>query len=141
MRRLPLFLMIIFCLLSITLVYVWWQLVQVKKSHEAQLKHNQELVYRNAALEADIADLRNGVEAVQERARLQLGMIKRDEVFIQVMDQPSSAIVDNQQIKVPSAGNQMQNAESAIKSSPAAEVSKSAITPIPDGATRPAAAQ
>lgn len=91
MRRLPLILFSLVCFFSVSLGYAWWQLAQVKKAHEAQVKHNQELVYRNAALQADISDLRNGVEAVQERARLQLGMIKRDEVFVQVMDQPSAA--------------------------------------------------
>ena len=62
----------------------------MKKAIEIQIKQNQELIYRNAALQADIQDLKNGNDAVQERARLQLGMIKKDEVFVQVMDQPSA---------------------------------------------------
>ena len=41
---------------------------------------------RNAALRADVADLREGREAVEERARSELGMIREGETFIQVID-------------------------------------------------------
>jgi len=41
---------------------------------------------RNAALEAEVESLRSGYEAVEERARSELGMIKRGEVFIQVIE-------------------------------------------------------
>ncbi len=40
---------------------------------------------RNAALRADVADLRHGREAVEERARSELGMIRDGETFIQVI--------------------------------------------------------
>lgn len=90
MRRLPLYLFLALCGLLVALAVAWWQLFQTKKAIDAQIKQNQELIYRNAALQADIQDLKNGNDAVQERARLQLGMIKKDEVFVQVMDQPSA---------------------------------------------------
>jgi len=41
---------------------------------------------RNAALQAEVADLKQGLEAVEERARSQLGMIKQGEVFYQVIE-------------------------------------------------------
>ena len=90
MRRLPLYLFLALCGLLVALAVAWWQLFQTKKAIDEQIKQNQELIYRNAALQADIQDLKNGNDAVQERARLQLGMIKKDEVFVQVMDQPSA---------------------------------------------------
>lgn len=92
MRRLPLFLLLALVALSLTLAHGWWQVFQTKKALNAQLKQNQELIYRNAALQADIQDLKNGTDALQERARLQLGMIKRDEVFVQVMNQPTAVL-------------------------------------------------
>ena len=89
MKRLPLFLFLALCGLSLSLGFGWWQVYQTKKQIEVQLKQNQDLMYRNAALQAEIQDLKSSQDAVQERARLQLGMIKRNEVFVQVMDQPS----------------------------------------------------
>ena len=90
MKRLPLFLLIALLGLSVSLGFGWWQVFQTKKEVEQQLKQNQDLIYRNSALQAEIEDLKSSQDAVQERARLQLGMIKRDEVFVQVMDQPSA---------------------------------------------------
>lgn len=90
MRRLPLFLFLALCALLVALAFSWWKLYDTKKAIELKAKENQELIYRNAALQADIQDLKNGNDAVQERARQQLGMIKRDEVFVQVMDQPTA---------------------------------------------------
>lgn len=90
MRRLPLFLLLILVALQWPLWNGYWELFQTKKSIDEQQKINQELVYRNSALQADIRDLKQGNDAVQERARLQLGMVKSDEVFVQVMDQPSA---------------------------------------------------
>ena len=40
---------------------------------------------RNAAMDAEVRDLKEGMEAIEERARLELGMIRRDEVFYQVV--------------------------------------------------------
>lgn len=46
---------------------------------------NQALAERNRQLQADVEDLRQGLEAVEERARSELGMIKDDEEFYQVV--------------------------------------------------------
>ncbi|MFY8273037.1 cell division protein FtsB [Pseudoalteromonas sp. SSDWG2] len=46
---------------------------------------NQQLTKRNKLLEADIQDLKLDLEGVEERARLELGMIKPDEVFYRVL--------------------------------------------------------
>jgi len=43
---------------------------------------------RNAALEAEVQDLRDGLDALEERARSELGMIKDGEVFLQIIDPP-----------------------------------------------------
>ena len=49
-----------------------------------QRRVNQGLEARNAAQEADVRDLKSGYEAVEERARYELGLIKDGEVFVQV---------------------------------------------------------
>ena len=49
-----------------------------------QKQENAKLRERNAALAAEVQDLKQGLEAVEERARSELGMIREDETFIQV---------------------------------------------------------
>ncbi len=44
---------------------------------------------RNEALEAEVSDLKDGLEAVEERARAELGMIRRGETFYHVVEQRS----------------------------------------------------
>jgi cell division protein FtsB len=43
---------------------------------------------RNQAMEAEVQDLREGLDALEERARSELGMIKHGEVFLQVIEEP-----------------------------------------------------
>ncbi|GAB4267817.1 MAG: cell division protein FtsB [Methylomicrobium sp.] len=46
----------------------------------------QEKKERNAALYGEVLDLRKGQDAIEERARYELGMIKEDEAFFQVLE-------------------------------------------------------
>ncbi|MCD6027426.1 MAG: septum formation initiator family protein [Solimicrobium sp.] len=61
--------------------------------HQVDIAHGkiQELKARNAKLESEVKDLREGTDAVEERARLELGMLKKDEVFIQILDTPKKS--------------------------------------------------
>lgn len=52
----------------------------------AQARENDALRVRNDALSADVADLKQGTEAVEERARSELGLIKPGETFYQVVE-------------------------------------------------------
>ena len=40
------------------------------------------------ALDAEVRDLKQGYEAIEERARYELGMIRQDEMFFQIVDRP-----------------------------------------------------
>lgn len=51
----------------------------------AQQDQNEKLKERNAALKAEVSDLKQGLEAIEERARSELGMIQRDETFFQII--------------------------------------------------------
>jgi cell division protein FtsB len=51
---------------------------------QAQREANQKLETRNAALDAEVRDLKTGYDAIEERARFELGLIKDGEVFVQV---------------------------------------------------------
>jgi cell division protein FtsB len=54
----------------------------------AQQLENRQLSERNASLEAEVIDLKQGLEAIEERARSELGMIRAGETFIQVIEVP-----------------------------------------------------
>ncbi len=57
------------------------ELKEVEKEVASQLSVNEELSQRNEALEVEVLDLKNGLEAVEERARSELGMIEDGETF------------------------------------------------------------
>jgi cell division protein FtsB len=48
-------------------------------------ERSEALKARNAKLDSEVRDLREGTGAVEERARLELGMIKQNEIFVQVL--------------------------------------------------------
>jgi cell division protein FtsB len=56
-----------------------------------QRAENDALAQRNDALAADVADLKDGREAVEERARSELGMTRPAEVFYQVIEKPAAS--------------------------------------------------
>jgi cell division protein FtsB len=56
-----------------------------------QADDNQHLQQRNEALGADVADLKGGEQAVEARARAELGLIKSGETFYQVVEPPATA--------------------------------------------------
>jgi cell division protein FtsB len=51
----------------------------------AQQRSNAQAEQANARLEAEIRDLREGLEMVEEKARAELGMVKPNEIFVQVV--------------------------------------------------------
>lgn len=69
----------------------WMRVWEIDQQVEAQQAANAKLQARNAALDAEVRDLKQGHEAIEERARSELGMIKHDEVFFQVLDGPNAA--------------------------------------------------
>ncbi len=62
---------------------------RLEQAIEKQRANNARLRERNAALDAEVQDLKKGVEAIEERARSELGMIKQDETFFQIVDEQS----------------------------------------------------
>ncbi len=82
---------IIFVLLILALQYPMWfgkggwlQLRELNAQVAAQRRTNAELKARNQALDAEVRDLKTGYEAIEERARSELGMIRQDEIFFQL---------------------------------------------------------
>jgi cell division protein FtsB len=66
----------------------WMRVWEIDRQLQNQKSRNEELQARNDALDAEVRDLKQGLEAVEERARLELGMVRQDEVFFQIVEQP-----------------------------------------------------
>jgi len=60
---------------------------RLKQALEKQTATNSIQRERNDVLDAEVKDLKQGVEAIEERARSELGMIKQDETFFQIIDE------------------------------------------------------
>ena len=70
----------------------WMRVWDLDRQVSAQQKVNDGLKRRNQNLDAEVRDLKNGVGAIEERARFELGMIKDDEVFFQILEKPVSRV-------------------------------------------------
>ncbi|NMF87646.1 cell division protein FtsB [Aromatoleum petrolei] len=60
----------------------WLRVWDVDRQLQEQREKNRELEQRNAGLEAEVRDLKSGNEAIEERARFELGLTKPGEVFV-----------------------------------------------------------
>lgn len=74
----------------------WLRVWNVNQQIEAQKGKNSDFKQRNETLNAEVRDLKQGNAAIEERARTELGMIKQDEVFYQVIDQVLPVKPENQ---------------------------------------------
>jgi cell division protein FtsB len=63
----------------------WLRVWSLERQVQEQKLANAALAQRNGALDAEVHDLKQGFEAIEERARYELGMIKQDEVFFQAV--------------------------------------------------------
>jgi cell division protein FtsB len=84
--------------LALLLQYRLWfgepslpQVWNLKDQIEEQKRHNQILLERNTQLEAEVRDLKQGLSALEERARSEMGMIVNGETFFQVVKPLSPA--------------------------------------------------
>ena len=82
---------VLLCLLAITHAQLWWgagsmdrvaelrgQIHEIHAANDAARKENERLA-------SEVQDLREGQEMVQEKARYELGMVKPNEVFVQIL--------------------------------------------------------
>jgi cell division protein FtsB len=64
----------------------WLRVWDMSKQVDVQKEKNEKLAARNAGLDAEVRDLKQGIEAVEERARVEFGMVKPDETFYQIVE-------------------------------------------------------
>jgi len=68
----------------------WLRVWEADRQLQQQRENNKKLEVRNAGLDAEVRDLKQGYDAIEERARFELGMIKNDEVFVQIPEKASA---------------------------------------------------
>ena len=64
----------------------WLRVWELDQQVAAQRVQNARLEARNAGVAAEVRDLKQGLEAVEERARYELGLVRPDEVFFHVVE-------------------------------------------------------
>lgn len=93
----------------------WLRVWNVKQQISSQKEKNKTFKQRNETLGAEVRDLKQGNAAIEERARSELGMIKQDEVFYQVIDQPMPTMLPNQLPEVGLSSPNQANQNQAIQ--------------------------
>jgi len=62
----------------------WLKVWEYDRQLQQQKEVTKTLEIRNAGLDAEVRDLKQGYDAIEERARFELGMVKQDETFVQI---------------------------------------------------------
>jgi cell division protein FtsB len=89
LRYVALLLLILLLALEVKLWTGDWSMREVWRLRQRvaeQKQENLKLKQRNEALSAEVQDLKNGSEAIEERARSELGLVKPGETFYQVVE-------------------------------------------------------
>ena len=62
----------------------WLKVWEYDRQLQQQKEVTRKLEIRNAGLDAEVRDLKQGYDAIEERARFELGMVRQDETFMQI---------------------------------------------------------
>ena len=79
----------------------WLRVWDLDRQVQVQKDQNARGQKRNHALDAEVKDLKQGLDAVEERARYELGMVKQDEVFFQIVEPRGAAEQPREAVKKP----------------------------------------
>ena len=81
---------LLIALLAVVHVQLWYgrgslhEVAQMQRKLDEQKGRNVVALHANEQLSAEVRDLQEGLEMVEERARMELGMVKPNEIFVQV---------------------------------------------------------
>lgn len=89
--------MILLTVILVLLQYRLWfshdglpSVLHLKRSVDIQSQDNARMEERNAVLSAEVQDLKSGLDAIEEKARSELGMIKQGETFFQLIEEENN---------------------------------------------------
>ncbi len=110
----------------------WLRVWDLNRQIADQQEKNNGLKARNETLDAEVLDLKSGRAAIEERARSELGMVKQDEVFYQVLEntvikntEPENTVRENKVLENTAATN-----TPTISETPASQITKTPLKPI-----------
>jgi len=90
--------LLILILLTLAIQYpLWWgkgswaRVNELEQRVAGQEQQNEALVARNNALAAEVQDLKSGSDAIEERARSELGMVREGDVFVHILSSDDTA--------------------------------------------------
>lgn len=102
----------------------WLKVWELDQKLQSQRETNKTLQARNSSMDAEVHDLKQGFDAIEERARSELGMVKKDEVFFQVLEDAKQ-----RPARAPAAASPAPPA--ANQSQPNATATDKAVVPAP----------
>jgi cell division protein FtsB len=82
--------MVLIALLVVLQAQLWFgrgslpDVMRLRQQLKEQKQHNQVTQLANERLGAELQDLKDGLEMVEERARAEIGMVKPNEIFVQI---------------------------------------------------------
>lgn len=91
-----LLLIVLVLLTAITQYPLWWgkggwqRVRELQTKLHAQEEANEALTARNNALAAEVQDLTAGTDAIEERARTEMGLVQEDEIFVHLLPNPQA---------------------------------------------------
>lgn len=101
----------------------WLHAYDLDKKVQAQEAKNSQLELRNAKLAGEVEDLKDGTRAIEERARIEHGMVKDNEILVQILNDKDSQAKPAPQAK---SSDKPATAVSDEQSSPSSTPKKSA---------------
>lgn len=113
----------------------WLRVWDLSRQIDQQEEANAVLKARNDGLDAEVRDLKTGYSAIEERARSELGMVKQDELFYQVMEGavPAAPATPSPSVVVPVTPAQAapESTSAPVTQNPVAAASKPGSAPPP----------
>lgn len=89
--------MILLVVILLLLQYRLWfshdglpSVLHLHRAVKVQMQENDKLIERNKVLAAEVHDLKSGLDALEDRSRSELGMVKPGETFFQIIDEPNN---------------------------------------------------
>jgi cell division protein FtsB len=90
------------------------RVMSLRAQVDEQQKANAQAQARNERLAAEVRDLQEGLEMVEEKARTELAMVKPDEIYVQLTTQPNAGKPSSMEPRAPSSASVATAAQATV---------------------------